>query len=148
MGHAGNHRTPLQARNLVGSRRAAFALVTTFRTHAHRHAAQSVVVFAALYLLIVVLGDFMLGSLLPHAVPTLLIQQRVVKLVWIVAALALKLKANAGDRFRVPIACTQRRGVSVFLFALAAWIAVRPWIPHRGCHCADTPGEAMVSRLG
>jgi len=45
----------------------------------------------------------MLGSLMPHASAILLILQRVVELVWIIAALLLMLKANSGERYRVAL---------------------------------------------
>jgi len=81
-------------------------LLADRRPFVRYHAAQSVVVFATLSLLMLVLGDFMLGSLMPQAGVILLILHRVVALVWIVAALVLMLKANAGERCRVPIAAS------------------------------------------
>ena len=81
-------------------------LVADRRPFVRYHAAQSVVVFATLSLLMLVLGDFMLGSLMPQAGAILLMLRRVVELVWIVIAVALVLKANAGERCRVPIAAS------------------------------------------
>jgi uncharacterized membrane protein len=81
-------------------------LLADRRPFVRYHATQSVVVFATLSLLTLVLGDFMLGSLMPQAGGILLILRRVVALVWIVTALVLMLKANAGERCRVPIAAS------------------------------------------
>ena len=81
-----------------------FFLLADRRPFVRYHATQSVVVFASLSLLMLVLGDFMLGSLIPQAGSVLLVLRRVVDLVWIVAALGLMLKANAGERSRVPFA--------------------------------------------
>jgi uncharacterized membrane protein len=81
-------------------------LLADRRPFVRYHAAQSVVVFATLNLVMLVLGDFMLGSLMPHASAILLILQRVVELVWIIAALLLMLKANSGERYRVAIAAS------------------------------------------
>jgi uncharacterized membrane protein len=68
------------------------------------HAAQSVVVFGTLNVLLLVLGGFFLGTVLPHAGGVLLLVQRMVELVWLVSAIALMLKASSGERYRVPYA--------------------------------------------
>jgi uncharacterized membrane protein len=68
------------------------------------HAAQSVVVFAPLNLLLLILGGFFLGTFLPHAGGVLLLLQRLVELVWLGMALLLMLKASSGERYRVPYA--------------------------------------------
>jgi uncharacterized membrane protein len=70
------------------------------------HAAQSVVIFGVLSLLLLVLGDFMFGSLFPHAGGVLSVLQRIVEIVWVVAAVMLMLKANAGERYRVAFAAS------------------------------------------
>ena len=72
------------------------------RPYVRFHAAQSVMVFGALSLVLLVLGGFLLGTLLPNAGAVLLLLQRVVELVWIVAAIGLMLNASSGERYRVP----------------------------------------------
>ena len=81
-------------------------LLVDRRPFVRYHAAQSVVVFAALSLLMLVLGDFLLGSLLPHLGGTLLVLRRLVELVWLVAVVVLMLKAGSGERYRVPYAAS------------------------------------------
>lgn len=66
------------------------------------HAAQSVVVFAALNFLLLILGGFFLGTFLPHAAGVLLLLQRMVELAWLGIAIVLMLKASSGERYRVP----------------------------------------------
>jgi uncharacterized membrane protein len=68
------------------------------------HAAQSVVVFAALNFLLLILGGFFLGTFLPHAAGVLLLLRRMVELVWLGIAIVLMLKASSGERYRVPYA--------------------------------------------
>lgn len=65
---------------------------------------KSVVVFATLNLLLLVLGDFFLASLVTRAGGVLLILRHIVELVWIVAAIVLMLKANSGERYRLAFA--------------------------------------------
>jgi uncharacterized membrane protein len=68
------------------------------------HAAQSVLIFGTLSLLLLILGDFFLGTFLPQAGGALLVMRRIVELVWLVAAIVLMLKASSGERYRVPLA--------------------------------------------
>jgi uncharacterized membrane protein len=68
------------------------------------HAAQSVVVFATLSLVLLVLSDFFLAAFLPGAGGLLLVLRRIVEIVWLVAAVALMLKAAAGEQYRAPYA--------------------------------------------
>jgi uncharacterized membrane protein len=68
------------------------------------HAAQSVLIFGTLSLLLLILGDFFLGTFLPQAGGALLVMRRIVELVWLVAAVVLMLKASSGERYRVPLA--------------------------------------------
>lgn len=68
------------------------------------HAAQSVAVFGALTVVLLVVGDFLLATFLPSAGSVLLLARRLVELLWIVAAVVLMLKANAGERVRVGLA--------------------------------------------
>src|SRR5580692_419725 len=70
------------------------------------HAAQSVVVFAALNLCVLVLGGFFFASFLPILGAPLLILRRLLELVWIIAAIVLMLKAYSGERYRVAYAAT------------------------------------------
>ncbi len=67
------------------------------------HAGQSVVVFGTLSVLLLIFGDFFLGTFLPQAGGALLLLRRVVELVWLVAAVGLMLKASSGERYRVPL---------------------------------------------
>jgi uncharacterized membrane protein len=66
------------------------------------HAAQSIVVFATLSGLLLVLGDFFLATFIPGAGGVFLALRRVVELIWLAAAIVLMLKASSGERFRVP----------------------------------------------
>jgi uncharacterized membrane protein len=68
------------------------------------HAAQSVVVFAALNFILLILGGFFLGTFLPHAAGVLLLLRRIVELAWLGIAIVLMLKASSGERYRVPYA--------------------------------------------
>ena len=68
------------------------------------HAAQSVVVFGTLNLLLLILGGFFLGTFMPHAAGFLLLLERLVELAWLGIAILLMLKASSGERFRVPYA--------------------------------------------
>lgn len=72
------------------------------RPYVRYHAAQAVVVFAPLNLLLLILGGFFLGTFLPHAGGVLLVLQRLVELVWLGMAILLMLKASSGERYRVP----------------------------------------------
>jgi uncharacterized membrane protein len=66
------------------------------------HAAQSIVVFATLTGLLLVLGDFFLATFIPGAGGFFLALRRIVELIWLAAAIMLMLKASSGERFRVP----------------------------------------------
>jgi uncharacterized membrane protein len=79
-------------------------LLVDKRPFVRYHAAQSVVVFGTLSLLLLIFGDFFLGTFLPQAGGALLLLRRVVELVWLVAAVVLMLKASSGERYRVPLA--------------------------------------------
>jgi uncharacterized membrane protein len=68
------------------------------------HAAQSVVVFGTLSLLLLVLGGFFLGTFLPQAAKVLLLLQRVVEIVWLAIAIGLMFMASSGERYRFPYA--------------------------------------------
>ncbi|MGD0530193.1 MAG: DUF4870 domain-containing protein [Polyangiaceae bacterium] len=81
-------------------------LLVDRRPFVRYHAAQSVVVFATLSLLLLVLGGFFLGSFLPHFGAALLVLRRIVELVWLVALGVLMLKAGSGERYRVPYAAS------------------------------------------
>jgi uncharacterized membrane protein len=81
-------------------------LLVDRRPFVRYHAAQSVVVFATLSLLMLVLGGFFLGTLLPHFGGLLLVLRRVVELTWLVALVVLTLKAGSGERYRVPYAAS------------------------------------------
>jgi uncharacterized membrane protein len=81
-------------------------LLVDRRPFVRYHAAQAVVVFATLSLLMLVLGDFFLGALLPHFGGALLVLRRVVELTWLVAVVVLMLKAGSGERYRVPYAAS------------------------------------------
>ena len=70
------------------------------------HAAQSVVIFATLSGILLVLGDFFLATFLPGAAGLFLALRRVVELVWLAAAIVLMLKAAAGERYRVKFAAS------------------------------------------
>lgn len=77
-------------------------LLVDKRPFVRYHAVQSVAVFGTLSLLLLVFGDFFLGTFLPQAGGALLLLRRVVELVWPVAAVVLMLKAASGERYRVP----------------------------------------------
>jgi uncharacterized membrane protein len=79
-----------------------FFLLFDRRPFVRYHAAQSVVVFAALNFLLLILGGFFLGTFLPHAAGVLLLLQRMVELAWLGIAIVLMLKASSGERYRVP----------------------------------------------
>jgi uncharacterized membrane protein len=66
------------------------------------HAAQSVVVFATLSVILLILGDFFFASFLPAEARFFLALRRIVELIWLVATVVLMLKASAGERYRVP----------------------------------------------
>jgi uncharacterized membrane protein len=68
------------------------------------HAAQSVIVFAALNVVLLVLGGFFLGSLVPEASSVWFVLRRIVEIVWLITAIMLILKALLGERFRMPYA--------------------------------------------
>jgi uncharacterized membrane protein len=68
------------------------------------HAAQSVVVFGTLSLLLLVLSGFFLGTFVPEAAGVLLLLRRIVELGWLAIAVVLMLKASSGERYRVPYA--------------------------------------------
>jgi uncharacterized membrane protein len=80
-----------------------FFLLVDKRPFVRFHAAQSVVVFGTLSLLLLILGDFFLGTFLPQAGGALLLLRRIVELVWLAAAVVLMLKASSGERYRVPL---------------------------------------------
>jgi uncharacterized membrane protein len=81
-----------------------FFLFADKRPFVRYHAAQSVVVFGALSLVLLVIGDFFLAGFVPSLAEPLLIVRRIVELVWLVATVLLMLRANAGERYRVPYA--------------------------------------------
>jgi uncharacterized membrane protein len=81
-------------------------LVIDKRPFVRYHAAQSVVVFASLSLLLLVLGGFFLASFVPGGAALWSILRRVVELAWLAAAIILMLKAYSGERYRVPFAAT------------------------------------------
>jgi uncharacterized membrane protein len=81
-----------------------FFLLFDRRPFVRFHAAQSVVVFGTANVLLLILGGFFLGELLPHASGVLLVLRRLVELAWLVAAVSLMLKASSGERYRVPYA--------------------------------------------
>ena len=81
-------------------------LLVDRRPFVRYHAAQSVVVFAALNLCVLVLGGFFFASFLPSLGAPLLILRRLLELVWIIAAIVLMLKAYSGERYRVAYAAT------------------------------------------
>jgi uncharacterized membrane protein len=81
-------------------------LVIDKRPFVRYHAAQSVVVFAGLSLLLLVLGGFFLASFVPGGTALWSILRRVVELTWMAAAIILMLKAYSGERYRVPFAAT------------------------------------------
>jgi uncharacterized membrane protein len=81
-----------------------FFLLVDKRPYVRYHAAQSVVVFAALSVLFLLLGGFFLGTFVPQAAGVLLLMRRLVEIVWLVAAILLILKASSGERYRVPYA--------------------------------------------
>ncbi len=74
------------------------------RAFVRYHAAQSVVVFATLNLVLLVLGDFFLSAFLPREAGFFFVLRRIVELIWLVAAVVLMLKAASGQRYRVPYA--------------------------------------------
>jgi uncharacterized membrane protein len=65
------------------------------------------VVFGTLSVILLVLGDFFLGTFLPQAGGLLLALRRIVEVAWLVGAVALMLKAASGERYRVPYAAPQ-----------------------------------------
>jgi len=78
-------------------------LLVDKRPFVRYHATQSVMVFGILSLLLLIFGDFFLGTFLPQAGGALLLLRRSVELVWLVAAVVLMLKASSGERYRVPL---------------------------------------------
>lgn len=66
------------------------------------HAAQSVAVFATLSIVLLALGGFFLGALVPGMHVVLLALSRIVELGWLAAAVFLMLKASSGERYRIP----------------------------------------------
>jgi uncharacterized membrane protein len=75
------------------------------RPYVRFHAAQSVAVFATLNILLLALGGFFLGALIPGVgANVLLVLTRVVELGWLAAAVVLMLKAAGGERFHVKYA--------------------------------------------
>ncbi len=81
-----------------------FFLLFDRRPFVRFHAAQSVAVFATLSILLLALGDFFLGTLLPGMGGALLALRRILDLVWLGAAVFLMLKAAGGERYHVAIA--------------------------------------------
>ncbi|HEY3821557.1 MAG TPA: DUF4870 domain-containing protein [Polyangiaceae bacterium] len=81
-------------------------LLVDRRPYVRYHAAQSVVIFATLSVVLLVLGGFFLGTFLPGIGGLLLILRRIVELIWLVAAVVLILKAASGERYRVPYAAS------------------------------------------
>jgi uncharacterized membrane protein len=79
-------------------------LLVDRRPFVRYHAAQSVVVFAALNFVLLILGGFFLGTFLPHAAGVLLALRRIVELAWLGIAIVLMLKASSGERYRMPYA--------------------------------------------
>ena len=79
-------------------------MVIDKRPFVRYHAAQSVVVFASLSFLLLILGGFFLAAFVPGEAVLWSILRRMVELTWIVAAVVLMLKAYSGERYRVPIA--------------------------------------------
>jgi uncharacterized membrane protein len=82
-------------------------LLVDRRPYVRYHAAQSVMVFGTLSVLLLVFGDFFLGTFLPQAGGILLVLRRVVEIVWLVGAVVLMLKASSGERYRVPYAAPE-----------------------------------------
>ena len=82
-------------------------LLVDRRPYVRYHAAQSVMVFGTLSVLLLVFGDFFLGTFLPQAGGILLVLRRVVEIVWLVSAVVLMLKASSGERYRVPYAAPE-----------------------------------------
>jgi uncharacterized membrane protein len=68
------------------------------------HAAQSVVVFGTLSLVLLILGGFFFGTFLPQAGKALLLLQRAVEIGWLAIAILLMFKASSGERYRFPYA--------------------------------------------
>jgi uncharacterized membrane protein len=68
------------------------------------HAAQSVMVFGTLSLLLLVFSGFFLGTFLPQAAAVLFLLHRMMELVWLAIAILLMLKASSGERYRFPYA--------------------------------------------
>jgi uncharacterized membrane protein len=79
-------------------------LLVDRRPFVRYHAAQSVVVFATLSVVLLLLGGFFLGTFLPQAAGVLFLLRRIVEVVWLVTAIVLMLKAVLGERYRVPYA--------------------------------------------
>jgi uncharacterized membrane protein len=79
-------------------------LLVDRRPFVRYHAAQSVVVFAALSFVLLLLGGFFLGTFLPHAAGVLLLLRRTVEVVWLGVAIVLMFKASLGERYRLPYA--------------------------------------------
>jgi uncharacterized membrane protein len=66
------------------------------------HAAQSVAVFATLNILLLALGGFFLGALLPGMSGILFAARRIIELGWLIAAVVLMLKASTCGTYRIP----------------------------------------------
>ena len=79
-------------------------MVIDKRPFVRYHAAQSVVVFASLSFLLLILGGFFLAGFVPGEAVLWSILRRMVELTWIAAAVFLMLKAYSGERYRVPFA--------------------------------------------
>jgi uncharacterized membrane protein len=79
-------------------------LLVDRRPFVRYHAAQSLVVFATLNILLLILGGFFFASIVPGVGEISLILRRLIELVWIIAAIILMLKAYTGERYRVPYA--------------------------------------------
>jgi uncharacterized membrane protein len=79
-------------------------LVIDKRPFVRYHAAQSVIVFATLSLLLLVLGGFFFASFAPGLATLWAVLRRVVELTWIATTVILMLKAYSGERYRVPFA--------------------------------------------
>lgn len=89
---------------LLGWISGAIFLLIDKRPFVRYHAAQSVVVFATLSVVLLVLGGFFLGAFVPEAHSVLFLLRRIVEIVWLVTAIVLMLKALMGERFRMPYA--------------------------------------------
>ncbi len=80
-------------------------LMVDRRPYVRYHAAQSTIVFAALSLALLFLGDFFLAKFLGDSAGTaLLVLRRAVELVWLASAVFLMIKAASGERTHVPFA--------------------------------------------